>query len=185
MGKYTFTVPGYFGENSVRNEDDNKRVETVFGWWVKDGTVTLGLGIGWELCPGSELGASPVSSGTYAQLPLFFDLRIYGSRRKTCPFLLLQAGHSFSIQPFNIPRTSVSSTTVLLAQPVPLNGGELVGGLGLLSKLSDEVGFQFSVAYDHKMLRYELNFEDSSRGPIQRAYGVRFNALRISAGLVF
>ncbi|MBL7939882.1 MAG: hypothetical protein JNL43_11025 [Flavobacteriales bacterium] len=185
IGQYTFTAPGYFGANSAQNEDDYKRVETVFGWWVKDGTVTLGLGIGWEQYAASELGASPVSSGTYAQLPLFFDLRIHATRGKTTPFLLLQAGHSFGIQPFDVPRTAVTSTTTLLAQPVPLNGEEFAGGLGLLSQLSDQVGFQFSFAYDHQVLNCVLKLEDARSGYIEQHYGVRFNALRISAGLVF
>lgn len=185
MGDYVISAPRFYGEVEEPNDDMYWRFETINGAWLKEGVVSLGLGIGYESYAGSKLGESPASNGSFGQLPLFLDVRLHPGNAPVTVFAMVQAGYSFGINPFELPAVVVTSEMVIPAQSVELNGVQLAPGLGFLFRLSDDVAFHLSCLYDYHRFNYELIGISSVGGYIPETYAVQYGAVRIASGFVF
>lgn len=116
-------------ESSVDNASNYIRFETVNGFWLDDGTLSLGIGIAYQYYSLEDFG----------QLPVFLDIRLLPLVGRTVPVVILQPGYSFG----------------LVTDDTMREGLGIAAGLGLSTQISEKNALVLGLLYDHQRYNNE------------------------------
>jgi hypothetical protein len=145
---------------SLANKGHYARLETVNGWWLANGLMTMGMGLGLEYFTSYTDGL---------KLPVYLDVRVFPLSGKVTPVVILQGGYAVGL----------SGPEVVGA---PRNGPQAAAGLGLHWSRSARRAMCFSVIYDwHRYTREisddytPLTFKETiSSGFLRAGFGLTF-----------
>lgn len=144
---------------NYRNDEKYVRLETVNGWWVGRGLMTLGVGLGLEYYRYIQ---------GWLQMPVHADIRLFPLSGAITPVIVLQGGWSVGL-------------TEVPAYGERRNGPQAAGGLGLHWARSKGRAMNISVLYDWHAHRDEGTYvpeitfkETSSSGYLRLTGGVSF-----------
>lgn len=155
--KGTVTIDG-ISRDIAERPNSYLRVETSNGFWIADGLLSLGLGVGVEYY-----------NRSWVQLPLYADLRVLPLMGNVSPMLIAQVGYSIG-----------TSGSVYNNR----NGIELAAGLGVNMGVSNNMALNISILYDYNQMMYSY---DVNTYPLMTRYeyNIWARAVRFSLGLSF
>jgi hypothetical protein len=155
----TTSSTGINGSWEYPHEENYVRLETVNGWWLARGLLTMGVGLGLEYYKHIQ---------GWLQMPVYADVRVVPLSGPVSPVIILQGGYSVGL-------------TEAAAFEARRNGPQLAVGLGVHWARTKRHAMNFGVFYD----RHQYRVEGSAMPDNAYTQTISSGFLRLSGGVTF